>query len=105
MTPFSRETAITKRRTTLKQQAHASAEPAASPRVNGTVSAYSDSKGCGVIKSDDGEKVNFKSSEVKWHRTSSPAKGQRMSFTPGTDKLGEACATNLQAVPSAYTNG
>ena len=105
MTPFSRETAITQRRTTLKQQANASAKPADALRVNGTVSAYSDSKGCGTIKSDDGEKVNFKSSEVKWHRTSSPAKGQRMSYTPGFDQLGAACATNLQAVPSAYTNG
>jgi len=89
----------------LKKQAIPSAEPASSPRVIGTVSAFSDSKGFGVIKSDDGEKMNFKSSEVKWHRTSSPAKGQRMSYTTALDKLGAPCATDLQAVTSAYTNG
>ena len=89
----------------MKKQAIPSAEPASSPRVIGTVSAFSDSKGFGVIKSDDGEKMNFKSSEVKWHRTSSPAKGQRMSYTPGVDQSGADCATDLQAATSAYTVG
>ena len=97
--------AITKRRTILKQQAINPAPQPSRVRVNGTVSAFSDSKGFGVIKNDDGDRLQFKSSEVKWHRTSSPAKGQRMSYTTALDKLGAPCATDLQAVTSAYTNG
>ena len=89
----------------MKQQASNPAPQASSVRVNGTVSAFSDSKGFGVIKNDDGDRLQFKSSEVKWHRTSSPAKGQRMSYTPGVDQSGADCATDLQAATSAYTTG
>ncbi len=105
MTPFSRDMAITKRRTILKQRAINPAPQASRVRVNGTVSTFSDSKGFGVIKNDDGDRLQFKSSEVKWHRTSSPAKGQRMSYTPGVDQSGADCATDLQAAASAYTAG
>jgi cold shock CspA family protein len=69
-----------------------------SVRKTGTVISFSVKAGFGLIKEDDGGELRFESSQVKWRRSIDPAKGQRLSYLPGADRLGGPCATDLQAV-------
>jgi cold shock CspA family protein len=66
-------------------------------RKTGTVLSFSVSAGFGMIKEDEGGELRFEGSEVKWRRSTSPAKGQRLSYLPASNKNGGPCATDLQA--------
>jgi cold shock CspA family protein len=70
-------------------------------RKAGTVVSFSNDKGFGIIKPDEGEQLRFESSAVKWRRTSSPIKGQRLSYLMGVSQDGAPRATDLQAIDSA----
>lgn len=67
-------------------------------RKSGTVKSFSVSAGFGLIKEDEGGELRFESSQVKWRRSTSPTKGQRLTYLLGADRLGGPCATDLQAV-------
>ncbi len=67
-------------------------------RKTGTIMSFSVSAGFGLIKEDDGAELRFEGSEVKWRRSTSPIKGQRLSYVTGANRTGGPCATDLQAV-------
>jgi len=66
-------------------------------RKIGTIVSFSDSTGFGFIKEDKGGELRFESSQVKWRRSTSPVKGQRLSYETGANTLGGPCAIDLQA--------
>ena len=66
-------------------------------RKIGTIASFSISAGFGVIKEDDGGELRFEGSEVKWRRSTSPVKGQRLSYLTEANRLGAPCARDLQA--------
>ena len=71
-------------------------------RKAGTVVSFSSDKGFGIIRPDEGEQLRFESSAVKWRRTSSPTKGQRLSYLIGVSRDGAPCATDLQDIASTF---
>jgi CspA family cold shock protein len=64
----------------------------------GTVKAFDETKGYGIIKPEaGGDELRFEKSAVQWGNATTPKTERRLSYEVGKNGSGDACAINLHS--------